>query len=152
MHTLGATQGDVFVRGLAIMIYGDANSLREYANPLPGLFQTAFSNVYIDFGVIGGAVQSVLMGAAAAVLHRGRERGTPMGLFLDPVAKMFLLMSPLVSSFTGVGLYYLLAGLGAVVLSWLLTPAGVRAATTSDSVDGLLARTPTTRARSSRLA
>jgi hypothetical protein len=119
VHTLGATQGEVITRGLSILTNREERP--AFVNPLSGLYQTAFSDIYIDFGVWGGIAQSFAMGAIAAHVHWRRVQGRALGLFLDPVAKTFLLVSPLVSSFTGAGLYYLVAAVGIWVLSWLFT-------------------------------
>ena len=76
---------------------------------MPGLYQTIFGDIYIDFGPIGGIVQSFIMGAVSATAHVARMRGSLAAQMLDAIFKAFLVMGMFLSSFTSFGVFVLLA-------------------------------------------
>lgn len=127
LHTSGGTQGQVFVRAFDILTNSSRPPIID-ANPLAGFYQTMFGDVFLDFGVIGGLVQCLLMGIGAGLVHRARMRGYLVGQILDPILKTFVMMGVFISSLSAFGLFILMAGLGVLVLGIFLprtTPAHI---------------------------
>ncbi|RZJ01602.1 MAG: oligosaccharide repeat unit polymerase [Brevundimonas sp.] len=121
-QTWGATQGQLFLRAFD-MLTGNATRVpASDANPLVGLYQTMFGDVFIDFGIAVGLFQCVLMGAAGAWVHRARLRGEFFGQILDPLLKTFLMMGIFVSSLSSTGLFFLLAALALIAVTAVVPP------------------------------
>lgn len=110
-HTWGATQGQLFLRAFDMLMGNPSRVPASDANPLSGLYQTMFGDVFIDFGVGAGLFQCLLLGAAGAWIHRARVRGFLFGQILDPILKTYLLMGIFVSSLSSYGLFFLLAAI-----------------------------------------
>jgi hypothetical protein len=116
-HTHGATQTQVFLRAFDILTGNGTRPSVADSNPLAGLYQTMFGDVYLDFGVIGGLVQCLLMGVIAALVHRARLKGNSAAQMIDPILKTFLLMGVFVSSLSSFGLFVLLAAFALILLA-----------------------------------
>lgn len=123
-HTDGAIQAQVFLRAFDILTGNPSTVSASDANPLIGLYQTMFGDVYLDFGVVGGLVQCLLMGVIAAMVHRARLNGNFAAQLIDPILKTFLLMGIFVSSFSSTGLFVLLAAMVLLVLIVFAPKAG----------------------------
>ena len=118
-HTQGATQTQVFLRAFDILTGNATRPSVADSNPLAGLYQTMFGDVFLDFGVIGGLVQCLLMGVIAALFHRARLKGNSAAGIIDPILKTFLMMGVFVSSLSSFGLFVLLAAMALILLAAL---------------------------------
>jgi hypothetical protein len=116
-HTGGETQAQVFIRAFDILTGNGTRPSITEANPLAGLYQTMFGDVFLDFGIVGGVVQCLAMGVVAALVHRARLRGNFAAQVIDPVLKTFLLMGIFVSSLSSFGLFVLIAALVVIGVS-----------------------------------
>lgn len=126
-HTWGATQGQLFLRAYDMLTGNSSRIPASDANPLVGLYQTMFGDVFIDFGIPLGLFQCVFMGAAGAWVHRARLRGAVFGQILDPLLKTFLMMGIFVSSLSSTGLFFLLAALVLVGVTAMVPTKSPRA-------------------------
>lgn len=125
INSRGGTQAYVLIRAYSIIAGIPTQDVLAF-NPLPGLYQTFFGDVVIDFGGVGGAIQSFVWGAVAAWAHVARLRGSLTGQILDPISKAFLIMGLFISSFTSFGIYVLLMAIATLAISHLRPHAARR--------------------------
>lgn len=127
-HTGGATQAQLFFRAFDILTGNGSRLPVSDLNPLAGLYQTMFGDVYYDFGVVGGLVQALAMGIIAALVHRARLRGYFAAQIVDPILKTFLFMGVFASSLSSFGLFVLLAALILIGMTALAPRSAARSA------------------------
>jgi len=88
--------------------------------PRVGKYGTFFSEVYMDFGIVGGMIELFIFGIAASLVYRASQAGKATGLILLPLVMTSIAVAPLVNILASSRIYFILAGL---MLVWPLSGA-----------------------------
>jgi hypothetical protein len=88
----------------------DTFSSGEILNPRLGKYQTAFGDIFIDFGFFGGCLELFFVGFVFSVCYVRRLRGSVVCAFLDPLFRSFFVLGIIVNPLSG-GLVYFLVGM-----------------------------------------
>ena len=88
-------------------------------NPRPGRYQTAFGDIYMDFGIIGILLQPLIAGLIFSYAYISRGRGKLWALILYPFFQASILSGFLINTLSGGRFYFLAAGIIAVAFYYL---------------------------------
>ncbi len=98
----GASQFQILVRvlGETGLSVPDADEVTDRI-PQPGIYYTAYGNVLLDYGVIGGLIYCFLLGAFAKFLFLRAETGSLLSALLYPYLASVLFHMPVLDMVSG---------------------------------------------------
>ena len=85
-------------------------------NPRPGRYQTFFGDVYLDFGILGGLLESFLLGLVSGYIYVRRKMGFMSGIIFYPFIQAGIVSGFLINCFSGSKFYFLVA----LLVVWFL--------------------------------